>query len=139
MAQTIGEIMSREPITLESSASAMDAAAAMRTADIGDVLVTDNGRLRGIVTDRDIVMRVVSAGRNPAEVPLADICSTDVMTLSPSDDLQSAVSAMRDSAIRRIAVVEDGAPVGVVSLGDLAVELDRQSALGEISAAPPNN
>jgi CBS domain-containing protein len=139
MAQTIGEIMTREPVTFDTTASVLDAAIAMRDQDIGDVLVTENGRIRGIVTDRDIVMRVVSTGQDPAAVSLAEIFSPQVKTLSPSDDLQSAVSAMREGAIRRIAVVDGDRPVGVVSLGDLAVELDRESALGEISAAPPNN
>jgi CBS domain-containing protein len=131
--------MTREPVTFDTTASVLDAAIAMRDQDIGDVLVTENGRIRGIVTDRDIVMRVVSTGQDPASVSLAEIFSPQVMTLSPSDDLQSAVSVMREKAIRRIAVVDGDRPVGVVSLGDLAVELDRESALGEISAAPPNN
>ena len=138
MAQTLREIMAQDPVTFEASASVMDAAVAMRDQGIGDVIVTQNGRLHGIVTDRDIVTRCVSTGQNPSDMSLGEIASTDITTLSPSDDLQSAVSEMRDKAVRRVAIVDGDRPVGVVSLGDLAIELDSQSALSEISAAPPN-
>lgn len=138
MAETLREIMAHDPVTLDTSASVMDAAVAMRDQGIGDVIVTRDGRLHGIVTDRDIVTRCVSTGQDPAEMSLGEIASTDITTLSPSDDLQSAVSEMRDRAVRRVAIVDGDRPVGVVSLGDLAIELDSQSALSEISAAPPN-
>jgi CBS domain-containing protein len=75
--------------------------------------------------------------RDPAKPALGDVCSRDLTTLNPSDAIETAVAKMRESAIRRLPVVEEGRPVGIVTLGDLAVERDPRSALGEISAALP--
>jgi CBS domain-containing protein len=69
---------------------------------------------------------------------LGDICSREPTALAPTDTVEEAVRLMRDKAIRRLPVVEDRTPVGIVSLGDLAVEQDPDSVLGNISAAPPN-
>jgi len=110
----------------------------MRDFDVGAVLVLDNGQVRGIVTDRDIVVRGIAGGNYPATVKLAEICSRELTTLSPTDSVEEAVALMRDKSIRRLPVVEHGHPVGIVSLGDLAIEKDRHSTLGNISAAPPN-
>jgi CBS domain-containing protein len=134
---SISDVMTKDPATLDVMSTAADAALMMRERDIGDVLVTDGERLRGIVTDRDIVVRAVAENRNPVTVTVGEICSSDVTTLSPSDSISDAVKLMGDQALRRLPVVEDGRPVGIVSLGDLAVEQDRDSALGQISAAPP--
>jgi CBS domain-containing protein len=139
MAATIGDLMTRDPITMEAEATAEDAARAMRDAGVGDVIVTDDGRLRGIVTDRDITVRAVAEGRNPSEVHLGEIASTDVATLSPNDPVDQAVRIMRERSVRRLPVVEGGKPVGVVSIGDLAIERDPDSALADISSDPPNN
>jgi len=111
----------------------------MRDSDIGNVIVVDNGHICGIVTDRDITIRGVAEERNIARLKLADICSRELATLSPQDSVEDAVRLMREKAIRRLPVVEGGKPVGVVSLGDLAVTQDHRSALGNISAAPPNH
>jgi len=110
----------------------------MRDADIGNVIVTDNGHICGIVTDRDITIRGVAEARNIASLTLGDICSRELTTLSPQDSVEDAVRLMREKAIRRLPVVEGGKPIGVVSLGDLAVTQDHRSALGNISAAAPN-
>ena len=90
------------------------------------------------MTDRDIVVRLVAEARDPASTPLADLCSHPLVTVTPADSIEQAVQLMRSKAIRRLPVVEGGQAVGIVSLGDLAVERDPGSALGEISAAPPN-
>ncbi len=139
MAGTIGDVMTRDPITMDTEATAADAARAMRDSGVGDVIVTDDGRIRGIVTDRDIAVRAVAEGRNPSEVHLGEIASTDVATVSPDDPVDRAVRIMREKAVRRVPVVEDGKPVGVVSIGDLAIEQDPDSALADISSEPPNN
>jgi CBS domain-containing protein len=110
----------------------------MRDRDIGDVIVMEQNRAMGIVTDRDIVVRVVASGQEAGKVKLADICSKELHTVKPTDSVEEAINLMRDKAVRRILVVEDDRPVGIVSIGDLAVERDRRSALGDISAAPPN-
>jgi CBS domain-containing protein len=136
--QTVRDVMTANPTTLSMSASVLDAARAMRDADIGDVIVVDNGQVCGIVTDRDLVVRTIAQGREPSKTKLGDICSRDLTTVLPSDSVDEAVQLMRQKAIRRLPVVEGGRAVGVVSIGDLAQERDPQSALSDISVAPPN-
>jgi CBS domain-containing protein len=80
----------------------------------------------------------LAEGRDPARTTVGEICSRELTTLGPSDSVHDAVTIMRDKAIRRLPVVDGGRPVGIVSLGDLAVERDPESVLGGISAAPPN-
>jgi CBS domain-containing protein len=138
MAQQIRELMTPNPVSLPGTASVCEAARAMRDADIGDVIVIENNQICGIVTDRDIVVRAVAEAREPATTTLADICSHALTTVSPTDSIEQAVQRMRAKAIRRLPVVEGGQAVGIVSLGDLAVERDPSSALGDISSAPPN-
>jgi CBS domain-containing protein len=137
--QTVRDVMTYTPAALSLRASALDAARAMRDADIGDVVVVDNGRVCGIVTDRDIVVRAVAEGWDPATTELADICSQDLTVVSPTDSVDQAVQLMRQKAVRRLPVVENGRVVGIVSIGDLAQERDPRSALSDISAAPPNH
>ena len=138
MTQQISEIMSREPMRLEVHASAAEAARTMRDADVGAMLVCEGEKLRGLLTDRDIVVRAIAEGRNPAEVEVGQICSTDVGCLSPQDDVDEAVKVMRERHVRRVPVLEGSNPVGIVSIGDLAIVRDRESALADISAAPGN-
>jgi CBS domain-containing protein len=136
--QTIRDVMTRKLTTLPMKATVRDAARAMRDANIGDVLVVNNGNLCGIVTDRDMVIRAIAEGRDPSSTTLADICSQEISTVAPTDRIDHAVQLMRQKALRRLPVVENSHPVGIVSIGDLAQNRDPQSALGEISAAPPN-
>jgi len=139
MAQSIREVMTADPVTVPPTATVADAAKAMRDRDMGDVLVAEGGRISGIVTDRDIVVRAVADGRDPSSTPVTEVCSTDPITLSPTDSVGDAVRIMRDKAVRRVPVVEDGRPVGIVAIGDLAVAYDQDSALADISANSPNN
>jgi CBS domain-containing protein len=136
---TISDLMTKNPVTLDARSTAADAARLMKSHDIGDVVVVDGETVCGIVTDRDIVTRAVAENKNPLDVTLAEICSTDLTTLSPDDSVEDAVRLMTEHSLRRLPVVENGRPIGIVTLGDLAVEHDSDSALGEISAAPPNN
>jgi CBS domain-containing protein len=110
----------------------------MRDHEIGDVLVVDGSELVGIVTDRDIAVRVVAEGSDPDSVTLGDVCSGDLETVTPDDDLGDVIRDMRDRAVRRVPVVEDGTAVGILSIGDLAVMKDAESLLADISAAPSN-
>lgn len=138
MPATIGEMMTRDVRTLEADATAQDAAKIMRDENIGDVVITDGGKVCGIVTDRDLVVRLLADGSDAA-MPLRDICSTDLVTLTPGDLVENAVQMMRARAIRRLPVVDGGAPVGIVSIGDLAIKRDPDSALADISAASPQS
>jgi CBS domain-containing protein len=98
----------------------------------------DGDRLTGIVTDRDIVVRAIADDRSPGETTLGDLATGDVTSLSPEDSVEDAIRIMRDRAVRRIPVVENDRPVGIVSIGDLAVERDPDSALADISVADPD-
>jgi CBS domain-containing protein len=135
---SIREVMTPDPVTMPSDASVLEAARQMRDVGIGDVIVLENDRIFGILTDRDIVVRVVAEERDPEETRLAEVCSRELTTLSPDDSIDRAIEMMRAKAIRRVPVVQNGRPVGVVSLGDLAVDRDPKSVLAQISAAPPN-
>ena len=138
MAQMIREVMSSRPVTVEDSATVFDAARAMRDEDIGVVIVVNHGSIRGVLTDRDVVVRAVAEGRDPKSIKVGEIVSEDVATVTPDEPVDKVVSLMREKAIRRVPVVDGGRPVGVVSIGDLAVERDSKSALADISAAEPN-
>jgi CBS domain-containing protein len=131
------EVMTPNPTVCSPDTSAAQAAEMMRDQGIGDVLVQHDGSL-GIVTDRDIVTRAVAAGRDPKEVTLGDICTRDIETVSPDMSIDDVIRLMSDKAVRRVPVVEAGKPIGIVALGDLAMDQDRRSLLADISAAPPN-
>lgn len=139
MAESIESVMTRDPVCMDAGASLVDAAKAMDERNIGDVLVLEGGSLCGIVTDRDIALRAVARGADPTTTRLGDICSRDLVTLSPGDTVDDAIARMREHALRRMPVLDGGRPVGIVSLGDLAEERERRSVLGEISAAPANH
>ncbi len=138
MAQRIRDVMTSNPVGLQTGATLDEAARTMKTEDIGDVLVMDGDRVCGLITDRDIVVRAIAEGQDPASTRVDDICSHEVVAIGPDDNVDDAVRLMRERAIRRLPVMENGRPVGMVSIGDLAVERDPQSALADISAAPPN-
>lgn len=111
----------------------------MKLSDIGTVIVEeDGGKLFGIVTDRDIVVRSIAEDLDPHHTQVGDICSKSLVTLKPTDSIDEAVRRMKENAVRRVPVVENDKPIGIVSLGDLAMERDPDSALGQVSLAPPN-
>lgn len=141
MPQRVSDVMTPDPVAMTEDATVQDAAVAMRDRDIGDVVVTrTDGSVCGIVTDRDIVVRAVAEGGDLSSMTLDRVCSDELVTVAPDDAAAAAVKVMEEHAIRRLPVLDNGGMVvGIVSIGDLAVERDRDSALGEISAAPANN
>jgi len=139
MVDKISEVMTRDAVTLSSTETLAQAAKQMRDADVGDVIVVDGDRVVGLVTDRDIVVRGIAEDLDPFTTALTSVCTHDLVTVGPDYSIDSAVQRMREHAVRRLPVVADGKPVGVVTLGDLAVERDTESALAEISASEPNN
>ena len=136
MAQTIADVLTPDPVTIDASQTVREAAELMRSGDIGDVVVVEDGRPVGIVTDRDLVVRVLATGGSPDD-PVRQACSADLVTTAPGDSLESASRLMREHNVRRLPVVEDGSLVGIVSIGDLAMERDPHSVLADISAAAP--
>lgn len=137
---TVRDLISKPPIKVASTAPVQEAARQMRDGDVGAVIVEEDGKPYGIVTDRDIAIRAVAQGLNATIAPVASICSKELATVSPDEDVEHAVQLMLDKALRRVLVVDAQAiPLGIVSLGDLAVARGSSSVLGQISAAPANH
>ena len=139
MADKIRDVMTADPATFEPGDKVSDAAKAMSKGDFGAVVVCENDQVRGILTDRDIVVRAIAEGKDPKTTEIGAIFTTDPTTLSPDDGIDDAVTALREANVRRLPVVEGSRVVGIVSIGDLAVARDEKSALADISAASPNN
>ena len=137
--QSVGEIMTKDVSTLESSSTIAEAARLMRDNDTGAIVIADGGDMRGLLTDRDIAVRAIAEGRSPDETTVGEIASTDLVSLEPNSTIDDAVNAMRKANVRRLPVVEGGSPVGIISLGDLAMARDEESALADISSASPSN
>ncbi len=130
--------MTRDPRTVNADDAIVEAARIMRDSDIGDVVVMDAGQVSGIVTDRDIVVRAVAEGRDAESTTVGDICTTGIEAIEPEASVDDALRTMREHDIRRLPVVKNGRPVGIISLGDLAVEREPDSTLADISAAAPD-
>lgn len=139
MSGTVGGVMTTAPLTVGQEQTLTDAARQMRDADVGVLIVTDGGQVRGVLTDRDIVVRAVADELDPRTTRLADVITHDLIAVSPNDDVDTAVELMRTHAVRRLPVLDGEELVGVVSLGDLAVERDSGSVLADISTDEPNN
>ncbi|MCV2457778.1 CBS domain-containing protein [Streptomyces sp. ICN988] len=138
MVQQVRDIMTGTPVTVGPQTPVEAVARQMREDDIGAVLVSEGDQLQGLVTDRDIVVRLLADTADLTGKTVRDACSSEMMTVSPDDEVGQAVRLMQEGAVRRLPVVDNGRLVGIVSLGDLAVERDPDSALGNISAADPN-
>jgi CBS domain-containing protein len=121
MARTVRDAMTREPTTLATDASVVEAARAMRDEDAGIMPVVDGDRLEGVITDRDVAVRVVAEGRDPNEVRVRDAMSDRVVTIDPAQDLDEAMRLMAEHQVRRLPVCEeDGRLVGVLAQADVA-------------------
>ena len=128
----VAEVMSRGIEPIAASASVQEAAMQMAEYDVGAVLIGTKEALEGILTDRDIILRLVVDGRNPAEVPVKEVMSSTLFTCREDETLDAAFAQMRERQIRRMPVCDTaGRPVGVVTLGDLAKFVESDAAAGE--------
>jgi CBS domain-containing protein len=139
MAQSIREIMTADPRTVETGATVADAARQMRDGDVGSVVVIENGAVAGILTDRDIAVRVVAQGLDPDATRVSEVATMRPVTLTVDQSVDDAIRLVREQNVRRIIVLQDGRAAGIVSLGDLAIERDTDSALADIASEPANN
>jgi CBS domain-containing protein len=137
MAHTVAEVMTREPVTIRRDDTVARAAQLMRENDTGDVIVVEGSHVVGVVTDRDIAIRVVAEDAPPSTAVREASSGQDIATISPAATLEQAASTMREKAVRRLPVVEEGRLVGVISLGDVAIEREADT-VADISAAEPN-
>jgi CBS domain-containing protein len=132
MGKDIREVMTSNPRTIEADKPVADAAKLMRDEDVGLAPVVEGHRLVGTLTDRDIAIRVVAEGKDPASTPVRVVASTEVVTVNPEQDLDEALGLMAQHQVRRVPVVEqDGRLVGVVAQADIARQADKHQT-GEL-------
>ena len=115
----VSEIMTKNPIMVNPSATTKDVAEKMKKENVGTVLVTDKGRLKGIVIDRQIITKVVAAGKDPAKVKVSEFMTESPVTSSPDMDIEDASRIIGEKGYRRIPVVENEKPVGIISVADI--------------------
>lgn len=125
------EVMTRALATCAPDASVTDAATIMRERDIGDVLIVEDGALRGIVTDRDLAMQGLTGKDDPRETPIRKYMTAKVVTGDPEWSLERVSEVMAKHQIRRLPIVQDGQLVGVVSLGDVALHADKKQVVAK--------
>jgi CBS domain-containing protein len=135
MTRTVSELMTPHPTVVEVTDTLRSVAQTMATQDLGSLVVAEDGTVVGIVTDRDLVVRGLAQGIG-LDAPVGQLATGELVTVGPDDDVADVVRIMREQAVRRVPVVDGGQAVGVLSIGDLAAELDPRSALAEISEAP---
>jgi CBS domain-containing protein len=138
MTDYVRDLIAPKPVTLSAASTLVDAAMAMRDFDVGAIVVLENNQLYGIVTDRDIVVRALANGSYPATTMIGEVCSRELATIAPSATVEEALRHMRDKATRYLAVVENGQPVGVVSISDIADQQLLASPVTKRDTAPPN-
>ncbi|MBM0258016.1 CBS domain-containing protein [Micromonospora sp. 4G55] len=135
----VSDVMTKQVVYLSAETTLDEAARVMKEADIGDVVVTDGATLAGVLTDRDIVVRAVAERSDPATTTIGSIITREVVMIEQHSTASEAASLMRERNIRRVLVCDNERKlVGIVSLGDLAMQLDPTSALADISEAAPN-
>ena len=133
MAKSIREAMTEDPRSIGASASVVEAAQLMREQHIGSLPVTDNERLVGMITDRDITTRVVAESAVPETTSVGDVYSRDLISVEPDSDLDEALQLMARHQVRRLPVVENGRLVGMVAQADIALKENERA--GELVGA----
>ena len=128
---TVRDAMTPGVETVEPSQPLREAAELMKLGDFGSVPVVENGRLVGVLTDRDIVVRAVAQGLDPSSAQVGEVASTGPVTVEPDQDLAEALRLMAQHRVRRLPVVDDGKLVGVLSQADVALE-GKDKEVGEV-------
>jgi CBS domain-containing protein len=134
MADSVRDAMTEHPRSIGKSVSVVAAARLMKEGDIGSLPITDDDQLVGMITDRDIAMRVVAESADPAMTTVEDVYSQDLISIAPDNDLEEAVRLMARHQVRRLPVVEDGRLVGIVAQADIARSEDEKKT-GELVEA----
>lgn len=137
MQETVKDIMSKNVVAVLPNDTAEDAARLMSENDIGSVPVIASGKLKGLLTDRDIVTRCISKGKIASATQVSELMTTDVAYVTPEQSVHEAISMMAAERVRRLPVVKEGVVDGMVSLADIAKihsGPEIASALTEISS-----
>jgi CBS domain-containing protein len=132
----VRDIMATAPVGVYYSQTIGETARIMRDTQVGAVLVVNDGALSGVVTDRDLVIRGLAEGEGP-DSPVGPLCSGDLIGVAADADVDQAQELMREHAVRRLPVINDGQVVGIVSIGDVAISADAGSPLAAVSRAQP--
>jgi CBS domain-containing protein len=127
----VRDVMTSNPTTCEPTATLVDAAKVMAREDVGPVPIVESGKLVGLVTDRDIIIRAVAEGRDVTSTSVRDVASKDLVTVTADENLDRALQLMADNQVRRIPVVEGDRVVGIVSQADVARAADDEKT-GEV-------
>jgi CBS domain-containing protein len=120
----VREIMTSEPVTCSPADLVTVAAARMWEGDCGLLPVVEEGRVVGVVTDRDICMGTALQGKDPRQVRVGDVCSKDVSSCGADDEVAMALAVMAENQVRRLPVLQDGKLAGVLSLNDAILEAE---------------
>ena len=134
MADSVRDAMTEDPRSIGKSVSVVEAARLMREGDIGSLPITDDDKLVGMITDRDITMRVVAEAVDPNTTSVEDVYSRDLISVEPDNDLDEALRLMARHQVRRLPVVENGKLVGIVAQADIALRKDEKET-GELVEA----
>ncbi len=137
---SVREVMSTNPISLTQKATVFEAATLMKEKEVGSLLVANSGKTVGVVTERDLVVRVLAERKNPEQTPVDSVMSSPIMTVEPDVNIVDAVRKMSRLNIRRLVVMEKGKTVGVVTERDiLKVAPDLMEVLSEAAAIRTSN
>lgn len=131
MAKSIRDTMSVDPRSITPSDPIVEAARLMRDENVGSLPVSDEGRLVGMLTDRDIAVRVVAEGRSPESTTVGEVFSPNPVAARPDQDLDEALQLMAQHQVRRLPVVEDDRLVGILAQADVALE-EKEKKTGEL-------
>lgn len=134
---TCAEVMTPSPTCCQPAHTAVDVAELMQREDVGLVpVISDNTKLIGVITDRDIVLKVVAAGRDPKGTAVSEVMTTDPVSCLPQESIEAAMELMASRQIRRIPIVDkDGAIVGIVAQADIATRAATPQATGQVVQA----
>ena len=139
MAKMVRDVMPKDPVALSSDSSVTEAAKAMSDHKIGSVVVMERDKPCGIVTDRDITVRAIAKGGDPAKMPLSEICTHSLAAVRPDQSIDDAIQVMKSHDVKRVVVMTDSKLEGIVTLGDLASRNEDKDVQDDISRAKPNN
>src|SRR3954467_13697453 len=134
MAKSVREAMTPDPRSIGASASVVEAARLMREQHIGSLPVTEDERLVGMITDRDITTRGVAESAVPEATSVGDVYSRDLISVEPDKDLDEALKLMARHQVRRLPVVENGRLVGILAQADIALR-ENEKMTGELVEA----
>jgi CBS domain-containing protein len=127
MGQTVRDAMTNDPRSVEASTPIVEAARLMKQEDVGVIPIVEGDRLQGVITDRDIVIRIIAEGKDAQSATVGEAASQNVVTIDPQQELDEALRLMAQHQVRRLPVVEeDGRLVGILATADVAQHADEE-------------